>query len=78
MHIDTFIDQYTPLEVDKIHRKDATSKFDNTIRVQKIANRAKSRKETSPIRGKRRAADENRSPERNIRPFEYIWNNILN
>ena len=37
MHIDDFIEQYTPLEVDKIERKNALTRFSNKIKVQNIA-----------------------------------------
>ena len=37
MHIDDFIDAYTPLEVERIERRDVVSRFQNKIAAQKIS-----------------------------------------
>ena len=36
MHIDEFIQQYTPSEVEKIERRDVIERFQNKIKVQNI------------------------------------------
>ena len=38
MHIDDFINQYTPQEVDRIERKDVISRFDQKLTMQKITS----------------------------------------
>ena len=49
LSIDEFLDQYTPLELDKLERKDPLKRFSEKIAIQKtIVNQAV--KEQSPIR----------------------------
>ena len=51
MHIDEFIHQYTPLEVEKVERKDVAGRFHTKAQMQRIANMSQTAVETSPIRG---------------------------
>ena len=37
MHIDDFIELYTPLEVEKIERRDVIGRFSNKLQAQKIS-----------------------------------------
>ena len=55
MHIDEFIRQYTPQEVEKIERKDVLARFSNKLAVQNISNQANAARENSPIRSPQRA-----------------------
>ena len=49
LSIDEFLDQYTPLELEKLERKDPLKRFSEKIAIQKtIVNQAV--KEQSPIR----------------------------
>ena len=66
MHIDEFIHQYTPLEVDKIERTDVIERFSMKQKIQKISTQGAERAvETSPIRSPRKP----QSPERNQKGF---------
>ena len=49
LSIDEFLDQYTPLELEKIERKDPLKRFSEKIVVQKTLV-GKEVKETSPVR----------------------------
>ena len=60
LSIDEFLDQYTPLEMDKLERKDPLKRLSEKIAIQKtIVNSAVN--EQSPVRG-------NFSPPRNNSP----------
>jgi len=61
MHIDDFITQYTPNEVEKIERKDVLGRFVNKQAIQNFAaHNAMEAYESSPIRSPQRA----RSPDK--------------
>lgn len=50
LSIDEFLDQYTPVELEKLERKDPLKRFSEKIAIQKtIVNSAV--RESSPIRG---------------------------
>jgi hypothetical protein len=51
LSIDEFLDQYTPVELEKLERKDPMRRMNERIAVQKIAANSKAIRETSPIRG---------------------------
>lgn len=60
MHIDDFIEQYTPLELEKIERHDVTARFQNKLQIQKItSDQAQGFVETSPIRSPQRPKSPN-------------------
>ena len=64
MQIEEFIQQYTPLELEKIERKDVTYKFATKKIVQKIAMNANGGgRESSPIRSPQRPS-RSKSPQR--------------
>lgn len=50
LSIDEFIDQYTPLELEKLERKDPLKRFSEKVAVQKTLT-GKGVRESSPIRG---------------------------
>ena len=50
LSIDEFLDQYTPVELEKLERKDPLKRFNEKIAVQKTLVGAAVR-ESSPIRG---------------------------
>lgn len=50
MSIDEFLDQYTPVELEKLERKDPLKKFSEKVAVQKTLV-GKELRESSPIRG---------------------------
>ena len=54
MHIEEFIDQYTPGEVVKVDRKDVLARFMQKTTIQKIADTADHKREISPIRSPQR------------------------
>ena len=56
MHIDDFIEQYTPTEIEKIERRgDVIGRFGNKLTMQKISSVQSIRAvETSPIRSPQR------------------------
>ena len=70
MHIDEFVQQYTPLEVEKVERKDVVGRFQNKAQLQRIANMSQTAYESSPIRGSQRAGSPDRKPMK--RSFSYI------
>jgi len=50
LSIDEFLDQYTPVELEKLERKDPLRRFSEKVAIQKtIVNQAV--RENSPIRG---------------------------
>ena len=50
MHVKEFIQDYTPLEIEKLERKDVLSRFQNKVAVQSIAAHLSSvTVETNPI-----------------------------
>ena len=50
MHIDDFIEAYTPLEVEKIERRDVFDRFQNKLQAQKISSELSiNAYESSPI-----------------------------
>ena len=50
LSIDEFLDQYTPVELEKLERKDPLKRFNEKIAVQKTIA-GKELRETSPVRG---------------------------
>ena len=50
LSIDEFLDQYTPVELEKLERKDPLRRFSEKVAIQKTIVNAVAR-ETSPIRG---------------------------
>ena len=55
LSIDEFLDQYTPVELEKLERKDPLKRFNEKIAVQKtLVN--KEIRESSPIRSPRKAS----------------------
>lgn len=55
MHIEEFIEQYTPGEVAKVAQRDVMQNFQNKMAVQQIAiKESDERREVSPIRKKQR------------------------
>ncbi len=49
LSIDEFLDQYTPIELEKIERKDPLKRFSEKVAVQKSLV-GHERKESSPVR----------------------------
>ena len=49
LSIDEFLDQYTPVELEKLERKDPLKRFSEKVAIQKTIVNAGAR-ETSPIR----------------------------
>ena len=49
MSIDEFLDQYTPVELEKLERKDPLKRFNERVAVQKTIN-DRMGVETSPVR----------------------------
>ncbi len=49
LSIDEFLDQYTPVELDKMERKDPLKKFSEKVAIQKSII-GKEVKEASPVR----------------------------
>ena len=49
MSIDEFLDQYTPVELERLERKDPLKRFAEKVAVQKIVG-DKQGVETSPVR----------------------------
>jgi len=68
LSIDEFLDQYTPVELEKLERKDPLKRFSEKVAIQKtIVNAAV--KETSPLRdspGRSSPASKRDSPGRKI------------
>ena len=50
LSIDEFLDQYTPIELEKLERKDPLKRFSEKVAVQKTIVGVVGR-ETSPVRG---------------------------
>lgn len=50
LSIDEFLDQYTPVELEKLERKDPLKRFNEKIAVQKTIA-GKEMRESSPVRG---------------------------
>jgi len=50
LSIDEFLDQYTPVELEKLERKDPLKRFNEKIAVQKTII-GKEVREASPVRG---------------------------
>jgi len=50
LSIDEFLDQYTPVELEKLERKDPLKRFNEKIAVQKTIA-GKELRESSPVRG---------------------------
>ena len=50
LSIDEFLDQYTPIELEKLERKDPLKRFSEKVAVQKTIVNTIGR-ETSPVRG---------------------------
>lgn len=50
LSIDEFLDQYTPVELEKLERKDPLKKFSEKVAVQKTIV-GKELRESSPVRG---------------------------
>ena len=53
MHIDAFINKYTPIEVERIERKDVVSKFQNKMaefNMNAQCNKSMTFADNSPIR----------------------------
>ncbi len=75
LSIDEFLDQYTPVELEKLERKDPLKKFSEKIAVQKTLV-GKELRETSPVRGESpngRGGSPHRSPSRgNLSPGKRI------
>lgn len=53
LSIDEFLDQYTPIELEKMERKDPLKKFSERVAVQKTLV-GKEMRESSPIRSPER------------------------
>jgi hypothetical protein len=51
LSIDEFLDQYTPVELEKLERKDPLKRFSEKVAIQKTIVNAGAR-ETSPIRNR--------------------------
>ena len=49
LSIDEFLDQYTPVELEKLERKDPLKRFSEKVAIQKTIVQADGR-ETSPVR----------------------------
>jgi len=68
LSIDEFLDQYTPVELEKLERKDPLKRFSEKIAIQKtIVNSAV--RESSPIRGS--SSPTGKSPRK-----QAVWTNI--
>lgn len=63
LSIDEFLDQYTPVELDRLERKDPLKKFSEKIAVQKTIV-GKEIRESSPIRPLSPMRQSNISPQR--------------
>lgn len=50
LSIDEFLDQYTPVELEKLERKDPLKRFNEKVAVQKVIV-GKEVRESSPVRG---------------------------
>lgn len=50
LSIDEFLDQYTPVELEKLERKDPLRRFNEKVAVQKTIA-GKEMRESSPVRG---------------------------
>jgi hypothetical protein len=61
-HIDQFIQEFTNAELERINRRDVTSRFSNKTALQGIAiNHAQGGRESSPIKDSQRAESPMRS-----------------
>ena len=49
LSIDEFLDQYTPVELEKLERNDPLRRFNQTVSVQKVAQTGFAVRENSPI-----------------------------
>jgi len=59
LSLDEFLDQYTPVELEKLERKDPLKRFNEKVAVQKTIV-GKDRIETSPIRNGRKSPKKQR------------------
>ena len=50
LSIDEFLDQYTPVELEKLERKDPLKRFSEKVAVQKTIVGAQGARESSPVR----------------------------
>jgi hypothetical protein len=68
LSIDEFLDQYTPVELQKLERKDPMRRFNERVAIQKtLVNR--SVRETSPVNNSPGRSGRNRSGSREKSPL---------
>lgn len=63
LSIDEFLDQYTPVELEKLERKDPLKRFSEKVAIQKTIINAEGR-EQSPVRGRGGSPNRQSSPGR--------------